>query len=190
MHVALVNCVLLWWTQVASCANHYRNLMIMVTYVIVKDSFNLVNSPPWATGITFWLNSESSTHRLTLASFWSQLSVSSLKPRLFHSGFLSRSFGEKSEGKPGRIFHVIRWHCDVHQSTRHKDSTSHRMFVLSCIAGGLRERSYKTKSKVTATCTWHVGLLLTKRSYSSRLDSYSFAEILKLMDGCHEKASN
>ena len=26
---------------------------------------------------------------------------------------VSRSFGEKSEGKPGRISHVIRWHRDV-----------------------------------------------------------------------------
>ena len=26
---------------------------------------------------------------------------------------LSRSFGEKSEVKPGRIWHVIRWHRDV-----------------------------------------------------------------------------
>ena len=135
MHVALVNCVLLWWTQVASCANHYRNLMIMVTYVIVKDSFNLVNSPPWATGITFWLNSESSTHRLTLASFWSQLSVSSLEPRLFHSGFLSRSFGEKSEGKPEKNFHVIQWHCDVHQSTRRKGSMSHRSSCYCVLLG-------------------------------------------------------
>ena len=24
---------------------------------------------------------------------------------------LSRSFGEKSEGEPGSISHVIRWHC-------------------------------------------------------------------------------
>ena len=26
---------------------------------------------------------------------------------------LSCSFGEKSEGKPGWISHMIRWHCDI-----------------------------------------------------------------------------
>jgi len=26
---------------------------------------------------------------------------------------LSRSFGEKSEVKPGRISHVIQWHCYI-----------------------------------------------------------------------------
>ena len=38
---------------------------------------------------------------------------------------LSRSFGEKSEGKPGRISHVIRWHRDVNlpsgKATRHTE---------------------------------------------------------------------
>ena len=42
---------------------------------------------------------------------WDTLDVASFPGSLFR--ILSRSFGEKSEGEPGRISHVIRWHRDV-----------------------------------------------------------------------------
>ena len=37
---------------------------------------------------------------------------------------LSRSFGEKSEVKPGRIWHVIQWHRDVTPYLHHTSSTA------------------------------------------------------------------
>ena len=42
---------------------------------------------------------------------------------------LSHSFGEKSEGEPGRILHMLRWHRDVHLPDV-KGNTSHGMFML------------------------------------------------------------
>ena len=48
--------------------------------------------------------------------------IGSLAPG-FPFRILSRSFGEKSEGKSGRISHVIRWHRDV-GSTGCKRDTS------------------------------------------------------------------
>ena len=76
----------------------------------------------------------------------------------------SRSFGEKSEGKPGRISHVIRWHRDVNlpsaKATRHTECSS-------CVFNteGLR---CKRQNQVQGNrVTWHVGSLFTKRSYST-----------------------
>ena len=45
---------------------------------------------------------------------------------------LSRSFGEKSEGKPGRISHVIWWHRDVNLSFA--NATRHTECGASCVS--------------------------------------------------------
>ena len=79
---------------------------------------------------------------------------------------LSRSFGEKSEVKPGRISHVIRWHHDVNlpsaKATRHTES----VFFL-CIAEGLRERCESRNQVQGDRVTWRVDSLFIKCSYSS-----------------------
>ena len=73
---------------------------------------------------------------------------------------LSRSFGEKSVGEPGRISHVIRWHCDINlpdvKVTRRTE----------CSYYCQRERTHPRQHSYT----WRTGLLFMKCSYSSQLD--------------------
>ena len=78
---------------------------------------------------------------------------------------LSRSFGEKSEGEPGRISHVIQWHRDVaiYRTLRY---TSHGMFVLLPTVRGKETQDHIQDS----ISTWRTGLLFIKRSYSSQLE--------------------
>ena len=88
----------------------------------------------------------------------------SLEPRLPFR-ILSCSFGEKSEVKPGRISHVIRWHRDINLPSA--KATSHGMFCCCVLP---RERCESQNEVQGDRVTWRVGSLFTKRSYSSRLD--------------------
>ena len=45
---------------------------------------------------------------------------------------LSHSFGEISEGKPGRISHVIQWHRDVNLSSA--NATRHTECASCCVS--------------------------------------------------------
>ena len=85
---------------------------------------------------------------------------------LSRTDFVSQLW-KKSEGKPGRISPVIRWHHDVNppaaKATRHTE----------CLCYCFWERedaSVKTKSKATELPGMSQGSLFTKRSYKSQLD--------------------
>ena len=45
---------------------------------------------------------------------------------------LSRSFGEKSEVKPGRISHVIQWHRDINLSSAKATCHAECFVVVYC----------------------------------------------------------
>ena len=100
---------------------------------------------------------------------------------------LSRSFGEKLEGKPGRIFYVIRWHCDV-EYTRREGNSSHWMFMLSCgvivYSHAMIWRKEDAKPSQGVKVKWHVDSLLTKCSYSSQLDSLAVTTLPKYWSHC------
>ena len=106
------------------------------------------------------------THVDTRPLFLLPRGLGSLEPRLSIPDFVSQLW-KKSEGKPGRISPVIRWHHDVNppaaKATRHTE----------CLCYCFWERedaSVKTKSKATELPGMSQGSLFTKRSYKSQLD--------------------
>ena len=119
---------------------------------------------------------------------WYARRSTSLEPRLSIPNFVSQLW-RKIGGKAYKDFS-----CDVVAPWRHLPSTKatrHTECYSCCVlprAWG-KDARVKTKSKAIRVIG-RVGSLFTKRSYRGWLDILvvkSFAKILKLLHGCHEK---
>ena len=106
----------------------------------------------------------------------------------FSFQILSCSCVEKLEGKPGRVSYMIRWHFDINLPTAKATHHTNIRVIVSEGKNMLESRlSPRRQSYLACGLFVHQACLQQLTGYFS---SHSFAEMLRLMYGHHEIASN